>query len=80
MWAVVETMDGCLFAGCISEEYVCGVDVLRIDVQGVDDIPEFTKLIGIANIAIISPCSEGQAIRVAKLLKRKPYQHSDELG
>ena len=45
---------------------------MRVDVPGVDDLPEFTKLLGQGSIFSITPVSREVAVEAVKRFRSKP--------
>lgn len=74
-WAIVEVMGHKRFAGHVTTQEFGAAQLIRVDVPATkqDDGREtapYSKLIGVASIYCITPCTEAVAHRVAKQLER----------
>lgn len=72
-WAIVEVMGHKRFAGHVTEQAFGSASMLRIDVPEIDDVPAFTKLIGIGSIYAITPCTEDTARQAQQAFRVRPF-------
>lgn len=63
-WGIVEVMGHQRFAGHLTEQTICGVSFLRVDVPAIGNRPAFSKMIGAGAIFAITPTTE-EAARAA---------------
>lgn len=74
-WAIVELFGHKRMAGYVSSQEIAGGSLVRIDVPATeaDRAPataEYTKLVGVAAIYGITPCTEEVARRAARAIER----------
>lgn len=73
-WGIVEVMGHKKFAGHITEQVIAGSALVRVDVPSVvladRIIPEFSKLVGVGSIYMITPTSEEVAKQAATQIAR----------
>lgn len=78
-WGIVEVMGHKRFAGHITEQVIAGAALVRVDVPSVvvvapsypdRTIPEYSKLIGVGSIYMITPTSEEVARKAAAQIAR----------
>jgi hypothetical protein len=72
-WGIAEVMGHKKFAGRITEQALAGGVLVRVDVPAVTtargkQVPEYSKLIGVASIYCITPTSEEVARKAAAVL------------
>lgn len=71
-WGIVEVMGHKKFAGRITEQQLGGSCLIRVDVPRVElgdkTVPEYSKLIGVGSIYMITPTSEEVALKAATRL------------
>lgn len=72
-WAIVEVMGHKRFAGHVTEQAFGSASMLRIDVPEIDDVPAFTKLIGVGSVYAITPCTEETARQAQKAFRVRPF-------
>ena len=82
-WAIVEVMGHQRYAGMVHEQQVAGVGMLRIDVPAVElvgrcvGLEAYTKLVGVASIYALTPCTEQMAREFAAMIRKRPFELYD---
>jgi hypothetical protein len=61
-WAVVELMGHQRIAGQVTEQSVAGVQMLKVDVPAVGEVPAYTRFLGGGAIYAINPVDEETCI------------------
>ena len=82
-WAIVEVMGHQRYAGMVHEQQVAGTGMIRIDVPAVaqegrcDQLEPYTKLVGVASIYALTPCTEETARQYAAMIRKRPFELYD---
>lgn len=80
-WAIVEMLGHKKLAGFVSEQTIAGAALIRVDVPATPEdrrwqaTAAYTKLIGVASIYCMTPCTE----EVARLAAREIERYNDPL-
>lgn len=72
-WCIVEVMGHSKYAGFVSEQKIAGARLVRVDVPECEGRPAFTKLLGVASIFAITPCTESVARAAVKSFFSRPF-------
>lgn len=74
-WAIVEVMGHKKFAGFVTEQTFGAATMIRVDVPATEQpdgrtTAEYSKLIGVGSIYMLTPCTEEVARKAAVVIER----------